>query len=147
MRDDEGTAPARLARYIIERREQLGLTQAQIADRAGLARAEMNAIEKGRIKLPGAYKRRALASALGVRHIDLFIAAGEIEPDEVPTTNRPAIDEAPAGSVRAELCATIMGLTEAEALVLAPIVGPQIPIAREVAAARAARRQSVRGEQ
>jgi transcriptional regulator with XRE-family HTH domain len=123
-------------------RNDRGWTQTRLAAEVETTPAYISQIESGKPAVPNAGLRRRLATALGVRHIDLLVAAGELTDDEVPSTSRPASDEPPAGSVRAELCAAIMGLTEAEAVVLAPIVEPQLPIAREVAAARAARRRS-----
>lgn len=73
-----------LQNYIRARRETLGLTVTRLAELADLSKSEISAIENGRIALPGADKRRRLAHALGVRHIDLIVAAGELRPDEVP---------------------------------------------------------------
>lgn len=46
----------------------------------------MSAIESGRIKLPSTDIRRRLAAALGVSHLDLLVAAGEITEQELGTT-------------------------------------------------------------
>lgn len=72
-----------LSRYVIHRREQLHMAQSELADKAGLPRAYVNALETGRIGLPNAERRRLIADALGVRHVDLLLAADEISPDEV----------------------------------------------------------------
>lgn len=72
-----------LSRYVIQRREELHLAQSELADKAGLPRAYVNALETGRIGLPNAERRRLLADVLRVRHIDLLIAADEVTPDEV----------------------------------------------------------------
>lgn len=73
----------RFARYITDRREAVGLSQSELAARAGITRSLMSAIETGKIGLPSIDKRRALAEALRVRHIDLLVAAGEITEDEL----------------------------------------------------------------
>lgn len=88
MSDDQGLTST-LAQFVIDRREQLGMTQTGLAAQAGLTKSEVNAIENGRVKLPGASKRRALAKALRVPHIDLLIAAGELTEDEVPREGAP----------------------------------------------------------
>lgn len=71
-----------LAGWVIEQRERRGWSQAMLADKSGLSRSDVNAIEHGRVTLPGAAKRRALASALGVSHEALLVAAGELLPEE-----------------------------------------------------------------
>jgi transcriptional regulator with XRE-family HTH domain len=73
-----------LGSYIRERREALNLTQGELAEEAGTSRAYMSQIESGKVGLPNAALRRGIAAALGVRHIDLLVASGEISPDEVP---------------------------------------------------------------
>lgn len=61
----------------------MGWTQSELADRAGINRAVLAQIETGRIKLPSAEFRRAIADALSIRHVDLLLAAGELLPDEI----------------------------------------------------------------
>lgn len=72
-----------LGRFIRERRDAMGWTQTELADRAGINRAVLAQIETGKIKLPSAEFRRALADALSVRHLDLLMAAGELFPHEI----------------------------------------------------------------
>lgn len=72
----------RLGSYIRDERERRGWTQTELADRAGVPKQTVNRLETGTTKLPGALIRRQLADALGVRHIDLLIAAGEITLEE-----------------------------------------------------------------
>lgn len=71
-----------LADYIKARRDLLGWTQQRLGEEAGLTKSHLSQIEGGKIALPSAEIRRRLAKALGVRHIDLLIAAGEITPEE-----------------------------------------------------------------
>jgi transcriptional regulator with XRE-family HTH domain len=73
-----------LGAYVTQMRERLGLSQVELAERAGMNKGEINAIERGRVALPGADKRRRLAQALGVRHLDIIVAASELTSDEIP---------------------------------------------------------------
>ncbi len=52
------------------------LTQADLADRAGITRVSVNAIEGGRM-VPSIYLALKLARALGVSVDELFILSGE----------------------------------------------------------------------
>lgn len=69
--------------------EAKGMSQAELAARSGLTRSVINAYVRGKIGLPSADNRRAIAGVLGVRHIDILIAAGEIAHDEVYGPDRP----------------------------------------------------------
>lgn len=69
---------ATLGSYVKERRDRLGMSLTALAIKAGLSKSELSALERGRISLPGADKRRRLAAALGVSHLDLLVAAGEL---------------------------------------------------------------------
>jgi transcriptional regulator with XRE-family HTH domain len=131
--------------YVLARRRALGLTQGELADRIGLNRAHLSQIESGKIGLPAADIRRRLAAALGVRHVDLLIAAGELTPDEAGVPARESL-----GPHQARLRAMVEGLAEEEADILAGIVAPQVPLSVEIAAARAereARRRRGLGDQ
>jgi transcriptional regulator with XRE-family HTH domain len=72
-----------LAEFVIARREALGLKQNELAARADVPANMVNRIEKGVTKLPSPDYRRRLAKGLGVSHLDILVAAGELEPDEV----------------------------------------------------------------
>lgn len=72
-----------LARYVVHRREALGMTQTELALRSGIAPTTLNKIEKGTTKVPPADTRRRLAAALSVRHVDILVAAGELTDDEI----------------------------------------------------------------
>ena len=67
-----------------ERRELLGLTQKDVADRAGTTKEYYSQIETGRVVLPNIELRREISRALGIRHIDFLMAQGIIEDWEVP---------------------------------------------------------------
>lgn len=72
----------RLGSYIRDERERRGWTQTELAEKAGVPKQTVNRLETGTTKLPGALIRRQLADALGVQHLDLLIAAGEITVEE-----------------------------------------------------------------
>ena len=72
-----------LAEFLKAQREQSRLTQTDMAERAGMQRAHLSEIERGKIALPNADIRRRLAAALGVSHLDLLVAAGEITQAEL----------------------------------------------------------------
>jgi transcriptional regulator with XRE-family HTH domain len=82
-----------LGNYVKERREALPLSLTDFAKRSGLSKSELSALENGKIGLPGADKRRKLAAALGVSHLDILVAAGEISEDEVHAAGVPKIPE------------------------------------------------------
>lgn len=91
----------RLGTYIREERLKRGWTQVELAERAGVPKQTVNRLETGTTKLPGALIRRQIAEALGVRHIDMLIAAGEITVDEV--AGLPAPDSPAIAALRPEL--------------------------------------------
>lgn len=73
----------RLGDFIRQRRTDLGLTQQDLAARCGIAQGNLSDIERGRTTFPTAWVRRALAQELGVSHVDLILAAGELTVDEL----------------------------------------------------------------
>lgn len=77
------TEVSTLRDFVEERMRLLGLNQVGLAARAGLTKADVNALLQGRVKLPGPDKRRGLAAALGVSHLELLVRAGEITEEEV----------------------------------------------------------------
>lgn len=74
---------ATLGEMIRSHRDAKGWSQTRLAAEAGTSAAYMSQIESGRVLLPNADLRRRLAHALGVSHLDLLIAAGEIAEDEI----------------------------------------------------------------
>ena len=73
-----------LAALIQRQMDELGIkTQADLARAAKLTPQDINRFFSGGTKLPTADKRRALAKALGVSHLDLLVAAGEITEEEL----------------------------------------------------------------
>lgn len=67
-----------------ERREALGLTLEDVAERVGTTRGHISSIELGRVTTPKAELRRKLAKVLGIRHVDLLMMTGELEDWEIP---------------------------------------------------------------
>lgn len=72
-----------LGEMIVRLRTARGWTQEELAARSGLKQPTVADIERGRSKLPGPEIRRGIADALGVRHLDLLIAAGQLTPNEI----------------------------------------------------------------
>lgn len=72
-----------IGQFVRERRARLGWTQERLSEETGISRARIAQIEGGRVALPGADFRRRLAAALGVDHLDMLIAAGELTEDEI----------------------------------------------------------------
>ena len=61
-----------------------------------MTKAAVSAIELGNVKLPTPERLRAIAEILGLRHVDLLVAAGLLNADEVPeNTNNPGYDRYP----------------------------------------------------
>lgn len=81
---DEVESEDRLADLVQARRRMLGLTQAELAERAGVSQTYISNLERGRNQLPKVQIRRQLAQALRMSHIDLLIAAGEMDRHELP---------------------------------------------------------------
>jgi transcriptional regulator with XRE-family HTH domain len=89
-----------LGAYIKRERAARGWTQRTLAERAGFLdangepdRSLIAQVESGRTKMPLPDARRKLAAALGVPHVALLVAAGELTDDEarIPA---PTIDPA-----------------------------------------------------
>lgn len=76
-----------LGDYVINRREAMGISQTELARRAKLERTTVNRIETGTTKFPSAAVRRSLAAALGVSHLELVVASGELSPEEADLTS------------------------------------------------------------
>lgn len=75
--------------YIRRRRGERGLSQKEMADRAGTSSAYLSQIEGGKVGLPGVEIRRGIARVLGESQVEQLIAAGEIDRSEVPGPDVP----------------------------------------------------------
>ena len=60
-----------------------GGNQAAFARAVGISVQAVNNWVKGKVTLPRIDARRRLAAELGIRHVDLFVLAGELEEAEV----------------------------------------------------------------
>ena len=74
--------------FVRARREELGMSVTELGERTGLGTQAISAIETDHRRVPRVERRRLLADALRVRHVDLLIAAGELRDDELPTLLR-----------------------------------------------------------
>jgi putative transcriptional regulator len=63
--------PERLANHLKDRRSELGLTQAELAERVGVTRKTVNTVENG-VFTPSATLAIKLAGALGLSVEELF---------------------------------------------------------------------------
>ena len=72
-----------LAGYIKTRRGDLRIGATDLARAIGKSAAYVSQLEAGKISLPNADIRRRLAKELGVSHLDLLVAAGEIDRAEI----------------------------------------------------------------
>ena len=82
-------------------------SQVELATASGLTKSEINALLQGRVKLPGPEKRKGLAKALGVSHLDLLIAAGEITEAEIEDAGKAGVVTLAPDDPRAQLHALI----------------------------------------
>jgi transcriptional regulator with XRE-family HTH domain len=82
-----------LAALMAKRMLELDLRPVDVAERADLSKSYVSALLKGKVALPGAGKRRDLAAVLGVRHVDLLVAAGELAPEEVDAAAPPVASD------------------------------------------------------
>lgn len=71
-----------LGTFVRDYLDRTGMTQTALADRGEVPRLTINRLVKEKVALPDADTRRKLATAMGVTHIDILIAAGELEPEE-----------------------------------------------------------------
>jgi XRE family transcriptional regulator of biofilm formation len=95
--------------YIRNCREQRGLTQTELAERADVPRTTVNRIETGTTQLPSPDVRRRLARVLGVPHLDLLVAAGEVTKAEAAGV----IQRDPTTPVE-QVCELVRGMTPEE---------------------------------
>jgi transcriptional regulator with XRE-family HTH domain len=82
--------------YIRGRRLAMGMTQEELADAAGVTQASISDLERGRTARSDAGIRRRLAATLGVTHLDLLVAAGELTAEEAGMRPEPATTDPPA---------------------------------------------------
>lgn len=81
--DDSGRGVTPLAEVVRQRRLELGLSQYELARRAGVTRSAVNALEHGGIKEPRAGVFSRLAAALELTGDDLLTRIGKGAPRTV----------------------------------------------------------------
>lgn len=96
-----------LATFVRRERDSRGLTQKGLASAAGVTQAAISDIERGQTKLPNADIRRRLAQALGVSHVDLLIAAGELTADELEAAGVAGVVEREADPYASRVCGAL----------------------------------------
>lgn len=72
--------------FVVKRRNDIGMSPKQFAAAIGKGSAYVSQLEGGKISLPGGEMRRRIAQALGVSHLDILKAAGEITDEELEAT-------------------------------------------------------------
>lgn len=92
-----------LGPYVEEKRLALGLNQTELAEKCGLPRTTINRIESGTTKVPSPDFRRRLAKGLGVSHLDILVASGEIEPEEVQQAGAEGVIENDPDSAKSHM--------------------------------------------
>lgn len=80
----------RLGERVRALREAHGLTQTELAARAGVGQRTLSSIEIGHTQLPGVNVRHRLAATLNTTHVDLLVAAGEVSYQELEDWARTA---------------------------------------------------------
>ena len=100
--------------------------QADFARALGVSTSTVNAWLKGRIALPQLEIRRRLANELGVRHVELFVLAGELDPSEIGDGPPPPF---PPDDPRAAIMDALRAVTAEEAGYLLPLVESAIRMA------------------
>lgn len=67
-----------------ERRLVLELSQVELARRVGISQTYLSNMERGRVQLPDVAVRRRLAEELRMSHVEMLVAAGELDAHELP---------------------------------------------------------------
>ena len=80
-----------LGERIRQLRDALGITHAQVAERAGISRSYVTRLEADKVDLPAKDKLKGLAEALGTSRGDLLQAAGYLE-QEPALLDDPAVE-------------------------------------------------------
>lgn len=91
--------------FVKATRTERGMSQTALAEMVGVTRGYLSTLESDKIGLPSADTRRRLAKALGVTHLDLLVAAGEITREEIRAAGAEGVVERDPSSLVAQLCA------------------------------------------
>ncbi|CAA9580266.1 MAG: hypothetical protein AVDCRST_MAG59-4652 [uncultured Thermomicrobiales bacterium] len=85
-----------LGGVVKQRRHELSMNQAELAERAGISQSFLSQIERGQIELPrGRDERRKLAEALRMGHLELLMAAGIVDHGDLPSAAGPYVIASP----------------------------------------------------
>jgi transcriptional regulator with XRE-family HTH domain len=82
---NKNTQPTSLGAYLRQRRQSLGLSTQEVANRSGINRAQVVRIENGTSAQPGADTLKGLAAALDLDLSDIWAMAGYREAADLPT--------------------------------------------------------------
>lgn len=88
-------SPAELAQLVRTRREQLHLTQNELARRVGVSRSEISEIEAGRVRHPRAAVFARLGKVLALPAAALFAAVGYAAGDVLGGPEFAELEDAP----------------------------------------------------
>ncbi len=72
-----------LGTWVRSLRQARGMSQAQLQAETGIGQTYISDIEAGKTKLPSPDHRRRIAAALGTSNVDLLLAAGEVDEEEL----------------------------------------------------------------
>lgn len=117
--------PEGIGPFVRRIRDDRGESQTALAERAGLTRSHMAQIESGKIAFPNADIRRRLAKALGVSHVQLLVAAGELADAEIEAAGVVGVierDDDPAARAIADAVLGLAPLSDKERLTFELIV-------------------------
>jgi transcriptional regulator with XRE-family HTH domain len=104
-----------LGPYLVRLREGRGWSITDAAAHIGMSKSHLSQLEKGKIGLPNAALRRQIANAYSIRHVDILVAAGELDADELPREG--AIREPfPRGTAKAEVVQRLAELPDEKAI-------------------------------
>ena len=103
--------PKRIGDFIRQRRQELGLTQEELAERIGenVRQAEVSRLENNHIALPRRARLDAIAAALEVSLGDLLVRSGWMDESHLPpfAEESPDPDHANGSPVTGDVAATI----------------------------------------
>jgi transcriptional regulator with XRE-family HTH domain len=89
--------------FLKRKRAALRMTQREMAEHLDVTQAYVSQLESGKVTLPGADLRRRIARGLGVSHIDVLVAAGEITREEAGPSAPPPFPEGDERAVIVEM--------------------------------------------
>ena len=82
-----------LGRLVRDKRQELGLTQMEMAERIGISQAYLSSMERGGVRMPDVEIRRRLADVLRMTHLELLMAIDELSPEEAGQAPRPIVPD------------------------------------------------------